>query len=135
LIYGAVSAALFFGSNSFVHIYAGPLVIIAVVMLPVMGFVTGCVTRPTKPWREAWVIGLFVTVVVLATVLGMEASQNTCDTPGSGSCDTTAGASFVFLGPPVFVVVSLGAIAGKGLGRWAARRNASSLGRPQAGTT
>jgi hypothetical protein len=99
-----------------------------------MGFVTGCVTRPTKPWSEAWVISIFVSIVVLATVLGMESSQNTCDTPGSGSCDTAAGASFVFLGAPVFVVVSLGAIAGKSGGRWAARRNASSLERPQAGT-
>jgi chromate transport protein ChrA len=125
LIYGAVSAALFFGSKSFVHVYAGPLVIIAVAMLPVMGLVTGCVTRPTKPWSEAWVIGVFVTVVVLATVLGMEASQNTCGTPGSGSCDTAAGASFVFLGPPVFVVVSLGVFAGKSFGRWAARRKIS----------
>lgn len=135
LIYGAFSTALFFGSKGFVHVYAGPLVIIAVAMLPVMGFVTGCVTRPTKPWSEAWVIGILVTVVVLATILGMEASQNTCDTPGSGSCDTAAGASFVFLGPPVLVVVSLGAFAGKSLGRWAARRNASSRGRQQARTT
>ncbi len=126
LIYGGVSGSLFFGSKSLLHETAAALVITAVAMLPVMGFATGYITRPDKPRSEAWLLATFVTAVVLAIFLGMEASQNTCGTPGADSCDTAAGASFVFLALPVFVVVSLGALTGKGVGRWVARRHTHS---------
>jgi hypothetical protein len=126
LIYGGVSGALFFGSKSFLRETAGVLVMTTLAMLPVTGFLTGYVTRPSKPWSEAWLLATFVTVVVLAIFLGMEASQNTCGTPESGSCDSAAGASFVFLVLPAFVAVWLGALAGKSAGRWAAHRKAAS---------
>jgi hypothetical protein len=117
LIYGILSAALFFGSHEFLRQYAVGLLIVALALLPVVGIVAGYVIRAVKPWREAFAIAGIVTLAVLLVVLGIEASVNTCGAAGSSSCDTAAGASGVFLGPPMYAVILAGALAGKALGR------------------
>ena len=90
LMYGILSAALFFGSHEFLRQYAVGLLIVALALLPVVGMVAGYVVRAAKPWREAFAIAGIVTLAVLLVVLGMEASLNTCGAAGSSSCDTAA---------------------------------------------
>jgi hypothetical protein len=117
LIYGILSAALFFGSHEFLRQYAVGLLIVALALLPVVGMVAGYVVRAAKPWREAFAIAGIVTLAVLLVVLGMEASVNTCGAAGSSSCDTAASASGFFIGPPIYAVILAGTLAGKALGR------------------
>ena len=122
LMYGILSAALFFGSHEFLRQYAVGLLIVALALLPVVGMVAGYVVRAAKPWREAFAIAGIVTLAVLLVVLGMEASLNTCGAAGSSSCDTAASATGVYLALPIYAVILVGALAGKALGRRVASR-------------
>jgi hypothetical protein len=117
LMYGILSAALFFGSHEFLRQYAVGLLIVALALLPVVGMAAGYMVRAAKPWREAFAIAGIVTLAVLLVVLGMEASVNTCGPAGSSSCDTAASATGVYLGLPIYAVILAGAMAGKALGR------------------
>lgn|ERR1019366_8505850 len=122
LIYGVLSAAVFFGSHEFLRRYAVGLLIVALALLPVVGMVAGYVVRAAKPWREAFAIAGIVTLAVLLVITGMEASVNTCGAAGSSSCDTAASATGVYLGLPIYAVILVGALAGKALRRRLASR-------------
>jgi hypothetical protein len=117
LIYGALSVILFYSSARFLESHASGLLVAAAVLLPITGVAGGYAIRPTRPWREIWVVSACGTLAVLAACLGPLGALNTCNTPGSGSCDTAAGALGATIFLPVYLTMVLGVSIGKVLGR------------------
>ena len=129
LIYGALSGILFYSSARFLESHAFGLLVAADVLLPVTGVAGGYAIRPTKPWREIWVVSAWGTLAVLAAWLGPLGALNNCNTPGSGSCDTAAGAIGATIVVPVYLAMVLGVSLGKVLGRLRVSRPSDTMHR------